>query len=364
MQDIGCHIGEHTDDPSQTLLNATAALDSLMPSLPAVGQFSGEVGDMNMNINGPTSSMTHPAASVASHVNATEIIDPIGVIAIGETLGVTATSSEHAVSENMDPAGAQIGETAIEDITRGNVNGISGGPSSSSSTQRSTANKDITINRTTNTSTVPFQETRGDQESDELWTSNYNALRAFHAETGHTRVHRKSGGPLGKWVSRQRGYYKSKLKGHSTPLTMERMQLMEELGFIWGYNFKQSEMSQTPQNQIRLNEIWSNHLQDLREYRTLHGHIRVPRKSGPLGEWARCQRRYNRLNEQGQSTPLTAERKQLLDEMGFDFHPSGDKTGVKRKRVGVDGEPMEGERQQGGGGRGVNANLESVVWGE
>jgi hypothetical protein len=298
--------------------------------------------------------MTHPAPSVASHVNASEIMDPVGV-AVGETLDVTAINSGHAVSENIDPAGAQIGETAMEDINRenGNSNGISGGPSSSSSTQ--TATKDTTTNSTTNTSA---KETRSEQELDELWTSNYNALCAFHAETGHTRVHRKSG-PLGSWVSRQRGYYKSNLKGKSTPLTKERIQLMEELGFIWGYNIKQSEMSQTPQNQIRLNEIWSNHLKDLREYQTQHGHIRVPRKSGPLGEWARCQRSYNRLNGQGQSTPLTAERKQLLDEMGFDFHPTGDKTGAKRKRVGVDGEePMEGEQQQGSGGGGVNASQE------
>jgi hypothetical protein len=36
---------------------------------------------------------------------------------------------------------------------------------------------------------------------------------------------------------------------------------------------------------VRMNGIWQKHLEELKEYRDKHGHVSVPRKSGPLGEW-------------------------------------------------------------------------------
>ena len=97
-------------------------------------------------------------------------------------------------------------------------------------------------------------------------------------------------------------------------------------------------------NQQNLDTIWSNHVISLRAYQTQHGHVRVPRKSGPLGEWVRAQRRYNKLNQKGQATPLTKERIDVLNELGFIWFPAEDGTG-KRKRL-EGGEQQQQQQQQ------------------
>ena len=92
---------------------------------------------------------------------------------------------------------------------------------------------------------------------------------------------------------------------------------------------KQQEESTIPKaaavpskNQQKLNNIWSNHLLSLQEYKRCHGHVRVPRKYGPLGEWVRTQRKYHKLNEKGQLTPLTQERYKILNDAGFVWFPT------------------------------------------
>ena len=79
--------------------------------------------------------------------------------------------------------------------------------------------------------------------------------------------------------------------------------------------------------QERMDAIWMKHYGELQAYKVQNGHVRVPRKSGPLGEWVRTQRRYYKLWRRGESVPLTKERMELLDQLGFVWLPAEEKIG-------------------------------------
>lgn len=79
--------------------------------------------------------------------------------------------------------------------------------------------------------------------------------------------------------------------------------------------------------QERMDAIWLKHYKELQEYKVQNNHVRVPRKSGPLGEWVRTQRRYYKLWRRGESVPLNKERMEMLDQLGFVWLPAEEKVG-------------------------------------
>jgi len=103
-----------------------------------------------------------------------------------------------------------------------------------------------------------------------------------------------SGFALGKWVGSQRTAYK---KGQLTP---ERIQRLDDLGFVWDV----------------LTEQWEQGFRELASFKVANNHCRVPQScktaSGfTLGNWVSQQIRfYNK----GQLTP---ERLKRLDDLGF-----------------------------------------------
>ncbi len=79
--------------------------------------------------------------------------------------------------------------------------------------------------------------------------------------------------------------------------------------------------------QERMDAIWLKHYKELQEYKVQNNHVRVPRKSGPLGEWVRTQRRYYKLWRRGETVPLNKERMEMLDQLGFVWLPAEEKVG-------------------------------------
>jgi hypothetical protein len=49
--------------------------------------------------------------------------------------------------------------------------------------------------------------------------------------------------------------------------------------------YPESDKCLTRKQNARMNGIWQKHLEELKEFKERHGHVSVPRKSGPLGEW-------------------------------------------------------------------------------
>ena len=122
------------------------------------------------------------------------------------------------------------------------------------------------------------------------WDEWLGRLVTFKEREGHclVPVHHKEGDyKLGGWVNNQR---------HTrATLTPERVQRLDEIGFVWD------------------SAAWEEGFAALEVFKEREGHCRVPQahKEGDhrLGNWIRSQRRYK--------ANLTAERVQRLDEIGF-----------------------------------------------
>jgi hypothetical protein len=71
-----------------------------------------------------------------------------------------------------------------------------------------------------------------------------------------------------------------------------------------------------------MSTAWYKHLDELKEYKTQNEHVSVPRKSGSLGEWCRTQRRYYKQYQKGEKVPLTKERMEALEDLGFIWLPA------------------------------------------
>jgi len=74
-------------------------------------------------------------------------------------------------------------------------------------------------------------------------------------------------------------------------------------------------------NKARMDGIWNKHLTELKQYKEINGHVSVPRKSGPLGEWTRTQRRYYKEYRKGETVSLTKQRIKALEGLGFVWFP-------------------------------------------
>lgn len=86
---------------------------------------------------------------------------------------------------------------------------------------------------------------------------------------------------LARWVKRQRYQYKLMVDGKQTTMTDERVKLLEDVGFIWDSHAA----------------TWEERLNELREFRRIHGDCNVPSsyaENPKLATWIKCQRRYDK----------------------------------------------------------------------
>jgi hypothetical protein len=108
------------------------------------------------------------------------------------------------------------------------------------------------------------------------WQKHYKELKEYKRKHGHCNVpaRYKENRRLGIWVSAQRQQYKI-LKApegprRSTPLTQERIDLLNEVGFVWSVR-----------SRAGLGVGWDQRLQELRSYKALHGDCLVPSRYSP-----------------------------------------------------------------------------------
>lgn len=157
------------------------------------------------------------------------------------------------------------------------------------------------------------------------WQKHYEELKEYKKSNGHCNVPARyvPNRRLGIWVSAQRQQYKivqtpPELRPRrSAPLTDDRIELLNELGFTWTIRSRDS-----------LGESWTQRLQDLREFRAIHGHCLVPSRYPPnpeLGIWVGTQRTqyrlYQKAKEDGEILPgassMNDERIQQLEDLSF-----------------------------------------------
>ena len=140
------------------------------------------------------------------------------------------------------------------------------------------------------------------------WEGTFEKLVQFKELHGHCQVPQNysvDDANLGTWVNTQRRYYREYLAGKYSPMTQERIDALESLGFVW----KGSR--------------WEANFRLLEEFQKENGHCRVPRNHSVddvnLGTWVITQRQNYRNYLAGKYSPLTQERIDQLNSVGFDW---------------------------------------------
>mmetsp|Transcript_17853 Transcript_17853/g.26410 ORF Transcript_17853/g.26410 Transcript_17853/m.26410 type:complete len:248 (+) Transcript_17853:102-845(+) len=145
-----------------------------------------------------------------------------------------------------------------------------------------------------------------------MWQYNFKKLLRFRDKFNHCHVPiaYSSDPTLARWVKRQRYHYKLFIRGKSSPMKRERIEMLEKIGFIWD-------------GQVAL---WQERLNELLSFKKSYGHCSVPTifpGNQALATWVKFQRRQYKLFSAGQPTYLTAERIAVLEKHGFQWKTLG-----------------------------------------
>ena len=160
----------------------------------------------------------------------------------------------------------------------------------------------VTVQRSSKDSMSPERKQRLDEIGfiwdaiEDAWEEGFSKLLEFKEAEGHCRVpvsFKLDGFEIGKWLGRQR-----RAKDSMSP---ERKQRLDEIGFIWDAK----------------EEAWEEGFSKLLQFKETMGHFRMQRNfkldGYNLGQWVGVQRK-----AKGSMSP---ERKQRLDEIGFNWDP-------------------------------------------
>jgi uncharacterized protein YerC len=144
------------------------------------------------------------------------------------------------------------------------------------------------------------------------WEDRLSELADYRKIHGHCNVPYKysENTKLAFWVSKQRRKYGWHLKGKPSSMNAFRIQELESLGFEWDCS----------------GAAWEGRLNELADYRKVHGHCNVPRnysENAKLGNWVSNQRRDYKLHREGKPWAMTHSRIQELESMGFEWDCSG-----------------------------------------
>jgi superfamily II DNA or RNA helicase/Fe2+ transport system protein FeoA len=140
------------------------------------------------------------------------------------------------------------------------------------------------------------------------WEDGLNCLKAYKKREGHCNVpksHKENEFSLGGWVSEQRG--------NKDKVSSERIQRLDDLGFVWN----------------PLEAAWENGFSYLTIYKNRNGHCRVPKtykENGfELGSWVSVQR--------ANKSQMSLERRQRLNELGFVWKPQRGRLPSKQQNI-------------------------------
>jgi Helicase associated domain. len=156
---------------------------------------------------------------------------------------------------------------------------------------------------------------------DSKWETMYASLLKYKEEKGDTLVPNRYP-KLGSWVSTQRRYYKESMLGKETPLTPKRIQMLQDVGFVW----EAKKPNHVP---------WETRYQELVEYQSRHGHCLVPinySENIQLAIWVSTQRQEYKLWCARRPCRITSHQIQLLQNIGFSFEPPRGGSRVRKRR--------------------------------
>jgi hypothetical protein len=173
-------------------------------------------------------------------------------------------------------------------------------------------------------------------DNEERWKKRFNDLVEFQRVHGHCNAAQST--DLGKWVKMQRetkaetdlkkAGTRPKRKKQRPCLSDERIAKLETIGFQW-------RVAKPPVG-------WESRFEQLKEYRSVHGHCNVPQSyepDKPFGRWVMKQRCERSQKLRGLKSQMTAERESKLNEIGFEWNAPG----FHKKNPGMRGEDEDEE---------------------
>mmetsp|Transcript_4918 Transcript_4918/g.9143 ORF Transcript_4918/g.9143 Transcript_4918/m.9143 type:complete len:425 (-) Transcript_4918:289-1563(-) len=140
----------------------------------------------------------------------------------------------------------------------------------------------------------------------ENWTEKFEELLEFRKENGHCLVPNlyPENPSLAQWTKRQRYQFKLRQNGQRSTITDERIRALDQVGFIWDSHAA----------------IWSERLEELKQFREVFGHCNVPSRYEPnhqLAIWVKRQRRQYKNKLENKQHCMTDERQAALESIGF-----------------------------------------------
>jgi Helicase associated domain len=140
------------------------------------------------------------------------------------------------------------------------------------------------------------------------WSEKFAELCEYKDEMGHCLVPHtyNENLALARWVKRQRYQYKLMMDGKSSTMTEDRVNALDEIGFVWDSQ----------------GAAWGERLGELQQFRQSYMHCNVPSNFNDnprLATWIKCQRRQYKLYMEGKPSNMTPQRIQHLENLGFEW---------------------------------------------
>ena len=142
----------------------------------------------------------------------------------------------------------------------------------------------------------------------ENWTEKFEELIEYRNQFGNCLVPNAftDNRALAQWVKRQRYQYKLKMEGKRSTMSDERIEALEDVGFIWDSH----------------SAIWEERLNQLKLYKHEKGDCNVPSRytgNRQLAVWVKRQRRQYKFYRKGETSSMTRERINKLEAIGFEW---------------------------------------------
>ena len=168
---------------------------------------------------------------------------------------------------------------------------------------------------------LELESQRRKPKDEAKWNRFISELIQYKAEFGNCLVPKcyPANQPLSTWVFGQRQQRRNFLNPErSSRITVEKIELLENIGFVWQAKSNQEWRKQDcERKQGLVEEAWQNHYKSLISYKEKHGHCRVPKtyaKNQALSSWVFRQRgSYKKMQEGKQHGMTTSRLKQLED---------------------------------------------------
>lgn len=168
--------------------------------------------------------------------------------------------------------------------------------------QRKSTNRLETSGFSINQNIISIPETEGDEEK---WTKNFKMLQEYKDEHGDCEVPPSLQTPLAHWVTQQHKEYQKVQDGKPSRLTLERVQQLTDIGFVF--------------RRVAKSFTWEERMDQLRHYREKNGHLKVPKSDPLLGGFVNRQRYEYSKFKANRPSSMNESRIKDLQSLNFIF---------------------------------------------